>query len=138
MAVQSDKIFVNLPVKDLKKSVQFFNEVGFGFNAQFSDENAACMVISEHIFVMLLSEPYFKNFTKKKVADASKSTEMILAISASSKESVDEIVYKALSSGGKISNDPQDHGFMYAWSFQDVDGHLWEVIYMDESAASQG
>lgn len=138
MGVKANKIFINLPVKDLRKSVQFFNEVGFGFNAQFTDENAACMVVSEHIFVMLLSEPYFRTFTKKKVADASKSTEVILAISAESKEQVDEIVYKALSNGGKISNDPQDHGFMYAWSFQDVDGHLWEVIYMDESAVNQG
>nr|WP_170312111.1 VOC family protein [Paenibacillus sacheonensis] len=127
-----------MPVKDIKKSVHFFNDVGFGFNAQFTDENAACMVISEHIFVMLLSEPYFQTFTKKPVSDASAGTEVILAISASSRESVDEIVYKALSSGGQISNDPQDHGFMYAWSFQDVDGHLWEVIYMDESAVAQG
>jgi uncharacterized protein len=138
VGIQADKIFINLPVKDLKKSVEFFNAVGFGFNAQFSDGNAACMVVSEHIFVMLLSESYFSSFTKKSVADAKASTEVILAISASSKESVDEIVYKALSSGGTISNDPQDHGFMYAWSFQDVDGHLWEVIYMDESAVAQG
>ncbi|QHT62152.1 VOC family protein [Paenibacillus lycopersici] len=138
MSIQANKIFINLPVKDIKKSVTFFNEVGFGFNAQFTDENAACMVISEHIYVMLLSEAYFQTFTKKSVADAAASTEVILAISASSRESVDEIVYKALSSGGSISNDPQDHGFMYAWSFQDVDGHLWEVIYMDESAVAQG
>ncbi|QHW34080.1 VOC family protein [Paenibacillus rhizovicinus] len=138
MSIQANKIFINLPVKDVKKTVTFFNEVGFGFNAQFSDENAACMVISEHIYVMLLSEAYFQTFTKKSVADATASTEVILAISATSRESVDEIVYKALSSGGSISNDPQDHGFMYAWSFQDIDGHLWEVIYMDENAAAQG
>ncbi|WP_219838049.1 VOC family protein [Paenibacillus sp. R14(2021)] len=138
MGVTSGKIFVNLPVKDLSKSVAFFNSVGFGFNDQFTDANAACMVISEHIYVMLLSEDYFRTFTKKPVADAAASTEVILALSAASKESVDEIVYKALSNGGKISNDPIDHGFMYAWSFQDIDGHLWEVLYMDDSAVNQG
>jgi uncharacterized protein len=138
MAVTADKIFVNLPVKDLNKSVDFFTKIGFEFNAQFTDDKAACLVISEHIFAMLLVEDFFKTFIKKDITDASKTTEVILALSAESREKVDEMVNKALAAGGKPSNDPMDHGFMYVWSFQDVDGHLWEVMYMDESAVNQG
>lgn len=137
MGVQTNKIFVNLPVKDLKKSIRFFTEIGFVFNAQFTDDNATCMVISEHIYVMLLVEDYFKTFTRKEIADAARSTEVILALAAESREDVDLIVNKALEAGGKPSNDPTDHGFMYVWSFQDLDGHLWEVFYMDESAVQQ-
>lgn len=133
MVVQADKIFVNLPVKDLKKSIDFFTKIGFEFNPQFTDENATCMVISEHIFVMLLIEDFFKTFTKKEISDPTKSTEVILALTAESKEQVDEIVNKALAAGGKASNDPTDHGFMYVWSFQDIDGHLWELTYMEEN-----
>lgn len=136
MGIRADKIFVNLPVKDLNKTVDFFTKVGFEFNAQFTDENATCMVISESIFVMLLVEDYFKTFTKKEISDTAKSTEVIMAITAESKEKVDELVNKALAAGGKASNDPIDHGFMYSWSFQDLDGHLWELFYMDESAVN--
>ncbi|WP_257348782.1 VOC family protein [Pseudalkalibacillus decolorationis] len=135
--VKTDKIFVNLPVKDLNKSVDFFTKVGFEFNPQFTDKNATCMVINENIFVMLLVEDYFKTFTKKEISDSTSSTEVIVALSAESKEKVDEIVNRALASGGKASNDPVDHGFMYGWSFQDIDGHLWEFMYMDESAIEQ-
>lgn len=138
MVTKADKIFVNLPVKDLKKSMDFFSKVGFEFNAQFTDEKAACMVVGDNIFVMLLVEDFFKNFTKKEISDATKSTEVIVALSVESKEKVDEIVNKALAAGGKSSNEPIDQGFMYLWSFQDIDGHLWEFIYMDESAANQG
>lgn len=137
MAVTADKIFVNLPVKDLNKSMEFFRNIGFEFNAQFTDDKAACLVISEHIYAMLLLEQFFGTFTKKEIADATRSTEVIVALSADSREQVDEIVNKALAAGGKQSNDPFDHGFMYGWSFQDVDGHLWEVMYMDESAIPQ-
>ncbi|NOU94308.1 glyoxalase/bleomycin resistance/extradiol dioxygenase family protein [Paenibacillus sp. LMG 31456] len=137
MAVRADKIFVNLPVKDLNNTIDFFTKIGFEFNAQFTDENATCMVISEHIFVMLLVEEFFKTFTKKEIVDATKSTEAIVALSAESREKVDEIVNKALAAGGTPSNEPMDHGFMYSWSFQDIDGHLWEIIYMDESAVNQ-
>jgi predicted lactoylglutathione lyase len=137
MGFQVSQIYVNLPVKDLTKSVEFFTKVGFEFNPQFTDENATCMVVGENIFVMLLVEEFFKTFTKKDIADATKSTEVIVAISADSKEMVDEIVHKALEAGGKPSNEPVDHGFMYGWSFQDIDGHLWELMYMDESAANQ-
>ncbi|USK31960.1 VOC family protein [Bacillus sp. F19] len=136
MSLTADKIFVNLPVKNLNQSVEFFSKIGFEFNPQFTDDNATCMVISEHIFVMLLVEDYFKTFTKKDISDAGKSTEVILALSADSREKVDEIVNKALKAGGSESKDPIDHGFMYGWSFQDLDGHLWEVMYMDESTVN--
>ncbi|WP_281248608.1 VOC family protein [Domibacillus antri] len=136
--MQADQIFVNLPVKDLQKSMAFFKEIGFEFNAQFTDENAACLVVSDHIFVMLLVEAFFQTFTKKELVDAAKSTEVILALSAESREQVDDIVNKALEAGGKASNDPMDHGFMYGWSFQDIDGHLWEVMYMEPGMSEQG
>ena len=118
------KIFVNLPVKDLNKSVTFFTKLGFTFNAQFTDEKATCMIIGEDIFVMLLVEKFFKTFTKKQVSDASKSTEMILALSADSKEKVDELVEKAIEAGGTTHNSQQDQGFMYGWGFQDLDRHF--------------
>lgn len=133
MALKSDNIFVNLPVKNLEKTKDFFSEIGFEFNAQFTDKNAACLVIGDNIFAMLLTEDYFKTFTKKDLSNAAKTTEVILALSAESREQVDEIVNAALSAGGSPSNDPVDHGFMYGWSFQDPDGHLWEVMYMDQS-----
>lgn len=135
MAVTAEKIFVNVPVKDLDKSVEFFTKIGFEFNPQFTDQNATCMVVSEHIFVMLLVEPFFKTFTKKEIADATKTTEVIIALSAENKEKVDEIVNKALAAGGEAANEPFSQGdFMYGWSFHDLDGHLWEVMYMDQSA----
>ncbi|OME89272.1 MULTISPECIES: VOC family protein [Paenibacillus] len=133
MALKSDNIFVNLPVKNLEKTKDFFSKIGFEFNAEFTDKNAACLVIGDNIFAMLLTEDYFKTFTKKDLSNAAKTTEVILALSAESREQVDEIVNAALSAGGSPSNDPVDHGFMYGWSFQDPDGHLWEVMYMDQS-----
>lgn len=128
------KIFVNLPVKDLNKSVTFFTKLGFSFNAQFTDENATCMVISEDIFVMLLVEPFFKNFTKKEIADARKTTESIICLSAESREEVDEMVSRALAAGGTAPNEKQDQGYMYGHGFEDIDGHLWEVMWMDPAA----
>ncbi|MFE1626436.1 VOC family protein [Brevibacillus reuszeri] len=138
MGVTADKIFVNLPVKDLQASIEFFSKIGFEFNPQFTDDNATCMVINDHIFVMLLVEGFFKTFTKKEIADATKSTEVIVALSADSREQVDEIVNKALAAGGTTPNEPTDHGFMYGRSFQDLDGHLWELIYMEEGVVEQG
>lgn len=129
----SRQIYVNLPVKDLNKSVEFFTKLGFTFNPTFTDKNASCMIISKDIYVMLLVEPFFKTFIKKEIADSKKTSEAIIAISAESREEVDELVGKALANGGKKYNDPSDHGWMYSWSFQDLDGHLWEVLYMDES-----
>ncbi|GAA4392682.1 VOC family protein [Hymenobacter koreensis] len=131
------KIFVNLPVRDLNASVAFFTQLGFRFNAQFTDENATCMIVSEDIYVMLLVKPFFQTFTTKEIADSTKTTEVILALSAESREDVDSMVDKALAAGGKQSKELQDQGFMYARNFQDLDGHLWEVMYMDMSAVPQ-
>ncbi|MFJ7725277.1 VOC family protein [Neobacillus sp. NPDC097160] len=138
MAFQSKNIFINLPVKNLNKSTNFFRELGFEFNPQFSDETTACMIISDNIYVLIMVEERFKGFSKKEIADTSTSAEAIFCLSAESRDQVDELVNKALASGGKPSNDPQDHGFMYGWSFQDLDGHLWEVVYVDENAINQG
>ncbi|WP_285767286.1 VOC family protein [Peribacillus sp. SI8-4] len=138
MGVQAEKIFVNLPVKDLDASMEFFTKVGFVFNEQMTNENAACMVISESIYVMLLVEEYFKTFTKKEIPNSETSAEAIVALSVNSKQEVDEIVHRALKAGAQPYNDAIDHGFMYGWSFKDLDGHLWEVFYMDESSFSQG
>ncbi len=131
------KIFVNLPVADLDKSVEFFAKLGFKFNPQFTDKNATCMIIGRDIFVMLLVRDFFKTFTKKEIADAAKSTEVIVALSAQSRQKVDELADNALLAGAKPSNEPMDRGFMYGRSFQDPDGHLWEIFYMDPNAIKQ-
>jgi len=128
------KIFVNLPVKDLNNTIDFFTKLGFKFNPQFTDENATCMIVGEDIFVMLLVEKFFKTFTKKEICDTSKDTEVIVALSVESREKVDQMINKALESGGKESREPQDHGWMYGRSFEDINKHLWEIIYIDESA----
>ncbi|ARF72418.1 VOC family protein [Kitasatospora albolonga] len=127
-------IFVNLPVKDLEVSKGFFEKLGYSINPQFTDDKAACVVISDTIFAMLLTEPRFKDFTKKDIADASGTTEVILALSADSREKVDELADAALAAGGSPANEPQDLGFMYGRSFQDPDHHIWEVIWMDPAA----
>lgn len=131
------QIFLNLPVKDLNKSVEFFTKLGFSFNPQFTDEKAACLIIGEHIYAMLLLEEFFKTFTKKSIADAHKTTEVLIAIDAESRSAVDEMVQKAVAAGGSIYADTQDHGWMYGHSFADLDGHQWEILYMDESAIPQ-
>jgi predicted lactoylglutathione lyase len=133
----STKIFVNLPVKDLNRSIDFFTRLGFTFNPQFTDETATCMVVSEDIFVMLLTHDKFKTFTPKEICDATKSTEVLVCLSLESREGVGEMVRKAVAAGGSTYNDPQDHGFMYAHGFQDLDGHIWELIYMEPSALDQ-
>lgn len=126
------KIFVNLPVKNLEKTKEFFSKLGYTFNPQFTDEKAACMVISEDIYAMLLTEPFFKGFIpNKEVADTSKTKEVLVALSTDSRQQVDELVDKAIAAGGKQFREPEDHGFMYARSFEDLDGHVWEVIWMD-------
>jgi len=127
----STKIFVNLPVKDLNKTVEFFTKLGFTFNPQFTNENATCMIIGEDIFVMLLVERFFKTFTKKEICDATKDAEVIIALSAESREKVDQMINKVVEAGGLESREPQDQGWMYGRSFQDIDGHLWEIIHMD-------
>ncbi|MBL8168941.1 MAG: VOC family protein [Acidobacteria bacterium] len=128
------KIFVNLPVKDLNASIAFFTRLGYSFNQQFTDETATCMVISEDIYAMLLTHEKFKMFTPKEICDATKSSEVLIALSCESREQVDELVAKAVAAGGSSYSKPQDHGFMYAHGYQDLDGHIWEVMWMDPSA----
>ena len=127
------KIFVNLPAKDLNKTIEFFTKLGFKFNPQFTDENATCMIVDEDIFVMLLVEKFFKTFTKKEICDTSKNTEVIVALSVEGREKVDQMINRAIEAGGRESREPQDHGWMYGRSFEDINGHIWEIIYMDES-----
>ncbi|MBD1541628.1 VOC family protein [Arthrobacter sp. IA7] len=125
------QLFMNLPVRDLDRSVQFFTALGFKFNQDYTDENATCMVINDDAFVMLLVEKFFKTFTAKEIVDATSATEAIMAFSVDSREEVDHMVGKALAAGGSESQPVQDYGFMYSHSFQDPDGHLWEVMWMD-------
>jgi predicted lactoylglutathione lyase len=127
------KVFLNLPVKNLTASTEFFTQLGFTLNPQFSDDKASCLVISEHIFAMLLVEDYFKTFTKKEISDAKKTTEVLIALDADSKAAVQEIITKAKALGGSIYAEAQDHGWMYQHGFADLDGHQWEVMYMDVS-----
>jgi predicted lactoylglutathione lyase len=138
MAPQSRLIFVNLPVKALPASMAFFRTLGFEFDEKFTDEHAACMVVSEQAYVMLLEQSRFAEFTTKQVADARTTTEAILALSAESREGVDAFADAALRAGASLANEPMDHGFMYARSFNDLDGHLWEVMWMSPEAIEQG
>lgn len=134
MALTSKQIYVNLPVKDVKQTMEFFTGLGFEFNMQFTDEQAACLVIGENMYAMLLVVDYFKTFTKKEIADTSRFAQLTLALAAESREQVDEIVNRAVSLGATLYTDPIDHGFMYQWGFQDPNGHIWEIGYMDMSA----
>lgn len=125
------KVFINLPVKDIEKSRTFFEGLGYRFNPQFSDENAACMIISDSIHAQLLQEKYFATFTKKPISDAQKSTEVLIALDAGSREEVEQMVARAKQLGGTIYAEPADHGWMYQHSFADLDGHQWEIAYAD-------
>lgn len=130
----SRQLFVNLPVENLDRTVEFFAALGFSFNPKFTDENATCLVISEHIQVMLLTRPFFSGFTKKPVADARAATETLLALSCESRDEVDALVSKAVAAGAATPMESKDYGFMYQHGFEDLDGHQWEVFWMDESA----
>jgi predicted lactoylglutathione lyase len=134
----SRKIFVNLAVNDLARSVEFFNELGFSFDPRFTDETATCMVVSDEAFVMLLQEDRFSDFTKKHLADAKVQVEAIVAVSAQSREEVDDLAEKALAAGGAPASDPIELDFMYSRSFDDPDGHQWEVVWMDPAAIEGG
>ena len=131
-------LFLNLPVKELDRSVRFFTALGFSFNPQFTDETATCMIVSDTIYVMLLTEERSRTFIPNELSDARKSTEVLIGLSRETREEVDEIVRRALASGGNTYNEPTDHGFMYIHGFQDPDGHIWEVFHMDPSAVPQG
>jgi len=128
------KIFVTLPVRHLNRSMDFFSALGFTFDPRFTDEKAACLVVSDEVYVMLLTLPFFRTFTTRAVCDTSTHTEGLFALSCRSRAEVDAMVRAALGAGGKRALDPQDHGFMYAWSFYDLDGHHWEVIWMETTA----
>jgi len=135
MTLRSTQIFVNLHVKDVARSMAFFTELGFDFDMQFTDkEQAACLIIGDNMYAMLLREDYFKTFTKREIVDTDKYAQLTVALAAESRAKVDEIVNKAVAAGGKVYADPVDHGFMYQWGFQDPDGHIWEIGYMDMSA----
>ncbi|MEV5642540.1 VOC family protein [Streptomyces flaveolus] len=124
-------IFVNLATNDLDASKKFFTELGYTINAQFSDETAASVVISDTIIAMLMTREKYAQFTKKEIVDSTKASEVLIALSAKSREKVDELVDKAVAAGGSISGETQDHGFMYGRAFDDLDGHTWEVAWMD-------
>ncbi len=133
------QLYINLPVKDLERSVDFFSRLGFSFNPQFSDTTAACMILGRDIFLMLLSEAKFASFAPNPVADARKVTEVLNCLSCSSREDVDALVAAALAAGGSTFREPQDYGFMYGHAFQDPDGHVWELSYMDlDKAGASG
>lgn len=125
------KLFVNIAVRDLKRSIDFFTALGFEFNQQFTDDKAACMIVSDDAYFMLLTEPFLRGFTRRPLADTTRETEALFALSCDSRAEVDQLVRKAIDAGGLHAMDPQDHGFMYAWSFYDLDGHHWEVLWMD-------
>jgi len=130
----SKLIFINLPVQDLPRSKEFFSALGYTFNPQFTDDNAACMVVSDIIHVMLLTHGHFSMFTPKPISDAKTSTEVLICLSCDSREEVDATIAKAIAAGGTTYKDPQDHGFMYGHGFQDPDGHIWEFMWMDPAA----
>lgn len=133
----NSNIFVNLPVADLPKSRSFFKALGFTFNEQFCDDTAACVVISDHIHVMLLTHAKFRDFTPKAICDTRESVEVLNCLSCDSREEVDQLVRRAAAAGGSIYAEPKDYGFMYQHSFQDPDGHQWELVHMDPGTAPQ-
>jgi uncharacterized protein len=128
------KIFVNLPIDNMERSQQFYRALGFDFNPQFTNEQGACMVISEDIYVMLLVKPFFQTFTSKQIADPRKTAQVLVALSCDSRQEVDTLVDKAIAAGGKPARPPKDHGFMYERAFEDLDGHIWEPLWMDPAA----
>ncbi|MCC6462791.1 MAG: VOC family protein [Saprospiraceae bacterium] len=133
----SKPVFINLPVKNLAQTNAFFTALGFSFNPQFSDEKATCMLINELAFAMLLSEPFFKGFTPKAIADATQTTEVLIALSTDSRDAVDEMVQQAIAAGGSEARPAEDLGFMYHRAFNDLDGHIWEVTWMDPAGMPQ-
>lgn len=132
------QIFVNLPVKNLARSIEFYTRLGYHFNPQFTDDKATCMIVSDGIFVMLLVEEFFRTFTPNPLCDATKNTEVLLCLSCDSRGQVDELVRKAVAAGAGTPRKPVAHGFMYQHGYQDLDGHLWELVYMEPGADGAG
>ena len=131
------QIYVNLPVKDLERSKAFFGALGFSFNPQFSDQNAACMIVNPDAYVMLLAEPFFQGFPRKPISRARDSTEVLVCLSRDSRAAVDEMVAKAREAGGSVPTEARDYGFMYQHGFEDPDGHIWELAYMASMPPAQ-
>jgi uncharacterized protein len=131
------QIFVNLPVKNLQNSIEFFTKLGFTFNPQFTDDTATCMVISDTIYAMLLTEEKFQSFTPKPISDAKKTSEVLIALALENREQVNDMISNAVNAGGSTYKDAQDMGFMYQHGFQDLDGHIWEVFFMDPTHVQQ-
>jgi predicted lactoylglutathione lyase len=138
MAAQSRLIFINLPVEDLSVSKSFFERLGFEFDPKFTNDSCACLIVSEQAYVMLLDKARFADFTTKPIADPRATTEAILCVSAPSREGVDSLADAALAAGGSGAMEPMDHGFMYGRSFNDPDGHHWEVMWMSPEAVAEG
>jgi predicted lactoylglutathione lyase len=130
------QIYVNLPVKDLQRSIDFFTALGFSFNPQFTDQNATCMIVGENNFVMLLTEPFFQSFIHKPIADAKQQTEVLIAVSLDSRAEVDQMIAQAVAAGATTPNPIRDYGFMYQHGFEDLDGHIWEFFYMEPQAGN--
>lgn len=128
------KLFVNIPVEDVQRSILFFEALGFTFNPQFTDASSTCMLVGEDAYFMLLGKERFREFSKAPLGDPRKETNMLLALGADSRAEVDAMVHKAIAAGGSHAAEPQDHGVMYGWSFRDLDGHHWEVFWMDPAA----
>lgn len=129
------QIYVNLPIKDVAKTRAFFSALGFQFDQKFSNDDALCMIVADDIYVMLLVEPFFKTFISKAICDAKTSTEVLVCLSCASRAELDEQIEKAVAAGGRILREPQDYGFMYSRCFEDLDGHIWELVYMNPDAA---
>jgi uncharacterized protein len=130
MTHMHSQIFVNLPVKDLKRSIDFFTKLGYTFNPQFTDDNATCMILGDNLFAMLLTEKFFGSFTNKAICDTSKATESLTCVACGSKDEIDQIVAKARAAGATVPRPAQDHGFMYSHGYEDLDGHTWELVHM--------
>ena len=128
------QIFVNLPIADMQKSQAFFKQLGYTFNPDFTNDQGACMVVGENLYVMLLVKDFFQGFTGKPVADATQSTEVLVCLSCESRAEVDDLVARAVAAGGSAPRPPQDYGFMYGHGFEDLDGHIWELAYMEPGA----
>ena len=131
------KLFVNIPVSDVQRSIRFFETLGFAFNPQFTDASATCMLVGEDAYFMLLDRERFAGFSKRPAGDPHKQTNALFSLSVNSRAEVDETVRKAVGAGGSHAAEPQDHGFMYGWSFYDLDGHHWEVFWMDPAAVQE-
>lgn len=129
-------IFVNLPVKHLPKAIAFFTELGFTFNPQYTDDTATCMILGEHIYAMLLTEEKFQGFTPKALCNANTHSEVLTCLAVADRETVDSLVSKALAAGGRTLSEPKDYGFMYQHGFEDLDGHIWELVALQEEAVA--